>query len=803
MSESGAEEAARVVVGGVPMMLSYSLTPGDRSVGVGDEVTVELGRRRAKGWVVEKISLAEALSDLPGKKKKTSSQLGFFGQTSDTGGLKSINESAPAFLPEQLDLFRWMSEYYGVSLAEVIENALPRRAASKKVLCALPSSKLFATLEEDPTLFESLIRKAPTQAKLLAYLAECSTPTTLKELASISKNPLSSLRSLEEKGLVEIQTTAHLAVVSNSGGNSEGVFASERPSQLTEGQSSALKKIHGAIDAGTFSPFLLFGVTGSGKTEVYLQSIEKVLEKNQSALIVVPEISLTPQFLDQFKARLNVPIALLHSQVGAGARWDAWQSLLDGRVRVAIGARSAIFAPLQNLGLIVVDEEHEGSYKQSEGFRYQARDTAVMRAKFASCPILLGSATPSLESLVNVQKKRYRLLELPERASPRSVPTPELIDVRKIKKKDMPSENITPPLFKAIEETLAQKSQVVVMYNRRGFASYLQCETCSEVISCTDCSVPLTYHKSKHHLLCHYCGISKAPPPHCPSCRDPKTFRVEVDAKGAPLEKERVTDKIGALEHRGSGTEKVVDELRELFPEARIIRMDRDTVGTKGAYRRILSSMRSGEADILVGTQMIAKGHDLPGVTLVGVIDADVGLHLPDFRSSEKVYQLITQASGRAGRGTEAGRVLVQTREPEHPTLVATVTGRFKAFARYELEYRKKLFYPPVGRLLRLLVSSPDLGEANRGAEMVKDICRDALQTIANQSDKKVEVTLLGPALAPYERLRGRHRLHLLVKAPSARIISQLAGTLNAWKSNIKGFEDLRLSVDVDPGDLL
>lgn len=786
------------------MQLSYAVEPGIAEVSVGDEVSVELGRRTAKGWAVEKISLEQALEDLPGKAKKPKdSQLGFFGAPASNQRLKPVRESAPAFLPEQLQLFRWMAEYYGVSLTEVIENAIPRRAASRKLLCALPSSKLFASLEEDPQLFESLIRKAPTQAKLLAYLAECSTPTTIKELSTIAKNPLPPLRSLEQKGLVEISDSSHQAVLQHSKENGEGVFASERPQTLTEGQAKALKRIHAAIQTDSFSPFLLFGVTGSGKTEVYLQSIEAVLAKGKSALIVVPEISLTPQFLDQFKARLNVPIALLHSQVGAGARWDAWQSLLDGEVRVAIGARSGIFAPLNELGLIIVDEEHESSYKQSEGFRYHARDVAVMRAKFANCPILLGSATPSLESLVNVQKKRYRVLELPERASPRAVPTPELIDVRRIKKKDMPSENITPALHQAIEETLAQKSQVVIMYNRRGFASYLQCDTCSEVISCPDCSVALTYHKSKHQLLCHYCGISQSPPAQCPDCRDPKTSRIELDASGAPLERAKVSEKIGALSHRGSGTEKVVDELQSLFPDARIIRMDRDTVGTKGAYRSILSSMRSGEADILVGTQMIAKGHDLPGVTLVGVIDADVGLHLPDFRSSEKVYQLITQASGRAGRGAEAGRVLVQTREPEHPTLVATVSGRFKAFARYELEFREKLFYPPVGRLLRLLVSSPDLAEANRGAETVRQICRDALRVITEKSETEIEVSLLGPALAPYERLRGRHRLHILIKAPSAKIISQLAGALNAWKSNLKGFEDLRLSVDVDPGDLL
>ena len=542
---------------------------------------------------------------------------------------------------------------------------------------------------------------------------------------------------------------------------------------------------------GGFNPFLLYGVTGSGKTEIYIRAVQQVLAGGGSALVIVPEIALTPQFLDQLRLRLKVPLALLHSQLGQRIRWQAWQAALDGKARVAIGARSAVFAPLHDLRLIVVDEEHESSYKQSDSLRYNARDVAVMRAKLARAVVVLGSATPSFESLVNVREKRYRMLELPKRATTRPLPTIELVDLMSIKKSEMPSPNISPQLHQALQETLDARGQAVILFNHRGFASYLQCETCGQAVVCPNCSVSFTLHKKKNRLVCHYCNLSLIPPSYCMYCRDPKTTRIEAESGAG---KKTAT---GLLAERGAGTEKIVEELQTLFPQASILRMDRDTVTRKGAYRSILGSMRGGDADILVGTQMIAKGHDLPGVVLVGIVNADVALHLPDFRASEKAFQLITQAAGRAGRGEEPGRVFLQTREAKHPTIVACITGRFKAFARYELDYRKKLYYPPEGRLVRLIISSSDRRESFDAAHLVKQAVREFVQNNGKT------VVVLGPAPAPYEKLCNRYRWHILIKAESSKLLSELAGRLNQWKATVAGFKDFRLAVDVDPTEML
>lgn len=552
-----------------------------------------------------------------------------------------------------------------------------------------------------------------------------------------------------------------------------------------------MKQIFQSLEDERFAPMLLFGVTGSGKTEVYIRAIKKALALGKSALVVVPEIALTPQLVDRFASRIEEPLAVLHSKVGATERWSAWSALIEGKLRVAVGARSAIFAPLQNLGLIIVDEEHESSYKQSDGLRYNARDVAVMRAKFSDCPAVLGSATPSFETLLNAKRGRYQLLELPSRVSSRPMPSIEVVDMRQIKRSEMASENISPHLAKALKETFDKKAQAVILYNRRGFSSYLQCDSCGEVVSCPHCSVAFTYHKRRNSLLCHYCDLKVDVPERCQFCCNPKTTRRE--------EEHKASDTIGLLHHRGGGTERVAEEMQALFPEITIARMDRDTVGAKDSYRQILDSMRSGESDVLIGTQMIAKGHDLPGVTLVGIIDADVGLHLPDFRSSEKTFQLITQAAGRAGRGTEPGKVIVQTRQPNHPTIVATLTGRFMAFARFELDQRHGLNYPPWGRLLRVVISSPDLDESYRAAHDTAAACQHYCEEYLND---ETEYSLLGPSTAPLERLRGRFRWNILIKSNSQRFISQLAGSLNKWRATIPG-DSIRIAVDVDPIDML
>ncbi|MFN8390490.1 MAG: primosomal protein N' [Bdellovibrionota bacterium] len=824
MSECDKNCAAQVLVSGVPKPLSYAYSPTQVPVDIGSEVTIEIGRRQTKGWVVKKLSIEEALDQFSAgvrpSRPQDDAQLGFFGEADSARrpkvDLKAIQAASPGFLPEQLPLFEWMAEYYGSSLYEIIDNAVPKRQYSQRSTLFVELTEAgIAKLDSSPEWRDKLKKRSPVQSRVLERLDSTSTAHPLSELLTLGKTARAAIKKLKEQGLVELFDEAsleHLFPKAILPGNSAPV-PGKQPA-LTDLQRSVVEKISANLNEHRFSPALLFGVTGSGKTEVYLRAIQQVLDNGGSALIVVPEIALTPQLFDQFESRLHVPLAVLHSQVGPSARWKAWEGMLRGKIRVALGARSAVFAPLQNLQLIVVDEEHESSYKQSDGLRYHARDVAVMRAKYSNCAILLGSATPSFESLVNAKRGRYQMLELPERVSSRPMPTIEVVDMNKIKRWDMPSENLSPQLHQAIEETLAKNGQVIILYNRRGFSSYLQCTSCNEVLTCPHCSVTMTYHRGKNRVLCHYCGESSAPPKYCKICRDSKTSRVETFPGVEVTEKQaQAVESVGLLEPRGAGTEKIVDEIGAQFPQARLVRLDRDTTTRKDSYRKILGSMRSGDADILVGTQMIAKGHDLPGVTLVGIIDADVGLHTPDFRSSERIYQLITQAAGRAGRGTEPGRVIVQTREPHHPTIVATVTGRFAAFARYELEYRKKLTYPPFGKLMRVVVSCPDQQDAFRAAEATRAAI-DTLIAHANsqpaftsddesQSPQSGDVTALGPAPAPHERLRGRWRWHILVKATSPRVLSHIAGQLNQWRLGVKEFEDFRVAIDVDPYDML
>ncbi len=777
------EQIARVALPGLRRTLSYSFGHLPDPLPLGVEVSVPLGKREASGWVVG--FGGDDFTNLPGEER----QAALFDFTAEKRKLKEIRSFAPAFLPDQIPLFEWMSAYYGVPMAEVLENALPSREELKfEEYFRLPS-RIAALWKDNPKLIDEKFRRSKQQRAVLKYLLEAGEPVLRSELREKVGELKNVIASLEEKGCLErLQSQSTWTFPNKAQTEKDDHHA------LTPGQTEAVETIFSALNEAKFAPLLLFGVTGSGKTEVYLRAIKKVLAEGAGALVVVPEISLTPQLYDQFERRLGEPIALLHSEVGRRSRWQSWQGLLQGDLRVAIGARSAVFAPVRNLRLIIVDEEHESSYKQSDGLRYHARDVAIMRAKLLDAVSVLGSATPSFETLVNVSQKRYRVINMPDRVRDRSLPSIEVVDLNKIKKREMPSLNFSPQLYDAIKDALARGGQAVVLFNRRGFSSYLQCETCNEVVLCPNCSIAMTYHKKKHRLLCHYCNESTSPPKYCRFCRDPRITAMEnEDAEG------KKKSKFGELAERGSGTERVVEEVAELFPGSVIERMDRDTVGKKDSYRQILGRMRSGEANILVGTQMIAKGHDLPGVTVVGILDADIGLHAPDFRSSEKTYQLITQASGRAGRGTEPGRVIIQTRQPNHPTIVATQTGRFKAFARYELDYRKQLNYPPWGRLMRLVVSSPVSEDAYLASLDVRQAVNDLIAGFGDEEGLRV----LGPSPAPHERLRGRYRWHILIKSKSAATLSRLADALDRWKSEVKGFADFRLVVDIDPVDML
>lgn len=773
---------ALVAIPGVPMLLSYGIPQELAHITVGFEVEVELGKRRAFGWVTkveektepsqEEVEASPALLPEVVKKKPFS--------------LRPLLSGTPVFQPADIRLFEWMTDYYGAVLADVLQTSVPRRKELRTVL----------HVQLAPDAVTSDEKRSGTKQKILDALAgaDPAAPlpvSALEELIAASGSSIrNALKQLETNGCVTL-TQQPIA--------SEGLWVFIQPKserQLTEQQKHVLEKFRPRIAATEYSASLLFGVTGSGKTEIYLQAIEQTLELGKTAIVLVPEIALTSQLIEQLARRFGGQVALLHSEIGDSLRWKAWKDLLDGTCRIAVGARSAIFAPLSNIGLIVVDEEHESSYKQSEGLRYHARDVAVVRAQFHGCPVLLGSATPSFESLVNVQRTKYHLLELSERVTNRPLPQIEVVDLSTFKRSEMPSENISPRLFFELKKTLEHNQQAIILYNRRGFASFLQCESCHETMNCPHCSVSLTFHQKAHKLLCHFCGLTMTPPPLCIYCRDPRIARLEpADPAAAASEEE-----VGKLRQRGGGTERVVEELAELFPGTTVVRMDRDTVGKRDSYDLILGAMKRREANILVGTQMIAKGHDIPGVTLVGIIDADVGLHLPDFRTSERAFQLITQVAGRAGRGAEQGRVILQTRQPNHPTIVATVTGRFRAFARHELDYRKSLNYPPWGKLLRVLISSPDRREAQQAAGLAAQRVRAFQESLA-QAD--TQFAILGPAPAPHERLRDRYRFHILVKAGSSKRLSQLASDLHRWRHQLKNFRDIRIHADVDPHDML
>lgn len=840
------EHLLEVAIPGVPKCLHYSQadcqlnanqTNETSKISVGYQVIAPINKRYVTGWVINTAKRAEIEGQIEKNKKTTTNkktlqacQISFLDELEQTkevtlrsSTFKSIVEAYPAFHPSHLNLFRWMSEYYGANIAEVIDNAIPKRALNVPEKTAYISQEFSTILQGQPDLLDRLSRKAPSQHKILNYLLSNNQPVVISELAENYPSHRSALNTLATKGLVSFSELSAVEYVSRMlarGANSTACnLPTPCPPTPNKSQQDAINTICSAIDSKGFNPILLHGITGSGKTEIYIRAIEHTLSKGGNALLLVPEIALTPQLIDSFLQRLQVPIGLLHSQVGHSFRWAVWEQILKSNIRVAIGARSAIFAPFEKLDLIIVDEEHEHSYKQSEGMRYNGRDVAIMRAHLDSCPIVLGSATPSFESLFNAHKHKYTYIELPERATTRPLPSIEVINLTSIRRKLMPSENISPALFSAIEKTLENKQQVIIFYNRRGFSSFLQCSHCHEVVTCPNCSVTLTYHKGKAKCICHFCNLSIEPPKYCGYCRDSRTTAVEENLcndtdEGNQISTKRTQAKkeVGTLIHRGAGTERVMQELKSLFPNANIVRLDRDTVTRKDAYREILGKMKSGEADILVGTQMIAKGHDIPGVTLVGIIDADVGLNIPDFRASEKTYQLITQAAGRAGRGSEHGHVIVQTREPHHPTIVAAVTGRFKAFAKYELKYRETLKYPPFGRLLRVVISSSDRLLAPKVSKeavtyiksLIPHINNANNQSNANQSDVNQSwLSIIGPAPAPYEKLRNQFRWHILVKAKSARTLSQLAALLRQWHANSKVSSKFKLVVDIDPVDMM
>ncbi|UJR82867.1 replication restart helicase PriA [Sandaracinus amylolyticus] len=691
--------------------------------------------------------------------------------------IAGVLEEEPLFDPELLALLVEAADYYLHPIGEVLRAAAP--ALRAEAVRALRASGFLDSATELPgarvatrsVLVVRLVPDAPRPARLgprqrqLLALLESRGEVTLEELADHLKEPRAIVRSLEQKSLVHTESR-EIA--------SDPFFrdpvASDAPPEPTPGQRRAVDEIVHALRSGGAATFLLHGITGSGKTEVYLRAIAEARAQRKGALLLVPEIALTPQLVGRFRARFGDAIAVLHSALTEKERALAWRALRSGAVTLAIGARSAIFAPVRDLGIIVVDEEHDPSYKQEEGFRYQARDLAILRAHRAGAVCVLGSATPSLESWSLAREGRHRLLTLDARPGARALPPVEIVDLARHAKGPSGDRRISAPLHRAIEQTLAAGDQAVVFLNRRGFSPSLRCEACGEVETCPACSVPLTEHRRAGLVRCHYCDYAAPIGTTCRACGQP------------------------GLEPLGLGTEKLEEVLAHVFAPARVARLDRDTA-TGASIEDVLDRVRRREIDLLVGTQMVTKGHDLPGVTLVGVILADQSLAFPDFRAAERTFQLLTQVAGRAGRGERPGRVIVQTYQPHHPAIRAAAKHDFLGFAENELEDRRELAYSPFGRLVAVRVDHGDPDRARAAAELLVEHAR------AHELSKSGRVEVLGPAPAPIERLRGRWRFRVMLRAKERPPLRRVAQSVIARID--EGLLGARASVDVDPVSML
>jgi primosomal protein N' (replication factor Y) len=749
------EIVAYVATDPLPEPLTY-LVPEElvAQLKIGYSVKIPLGNRTADGFVV-------------GIKKKSEIPSSAY----TLKAIKSVNRSYALFSEEQLEWYKWIATYYSSSLASILETAIPAAVADPKeefiIGIAGPESELNL--------------RGPKAKEIFAYIKELNLPYSLKLVKNKFSNSSATIKNLINLGLITSEYTYPEILPSD---NKRNTLAAQKV-VLTEEQKNAVEQISACITNSKFEPFLLHGVTGSGKTEVYLNAAEQALAQGLAVLILVPEISLTPQLIERFEARLSQPISILHSAVNKKERWQSWKHLAAGKTRVCLGARSAIFAPISKLGLILVDEEHDSSYKQSEGIRYHGRDIAVMRAKFSDCPIVLGSATPSLETWANAKNRRYTYLSLPYRPLSRNKASIEIVDLSKISWSKMASKTISPKLFEALKENLEKGEQSFLLYNRRGFASYLQCQLCSEAAYCPNCSVTLTLHSSQNSLVCHYCGLSQVTPKFCSKCSPANPN--ESDQSKVPL-----------MIERGAGTEKAVDEIKELFAEAKVERLDRDSVSSTQDLEAILEKVRNNECHILVGTQMIAKGHDIPNVTLVGVLDSDLGLHMPDFRASERIFNLLTQVAGRAGRGSLQGQVILQTRVPKHPVIQFALKDDYLGFAETELKKRGELSYPPYGKLLRIVISAAELSNSKQASEALATIC-------LRFCEADDQLTCLGPAPCPFERLRGLFRFHILLKHKSSATLTQITKNLKAVVTKLqKGVhKETRITFDLDPHDML
>ncbi|MCA9215156.1 MAG: primosomal protein N' [Planctomycetales bacterium] len=682
----------------------------------------------------------------------------------------SVLDKRVLLSPHMLKLTAWMSSYYLARWGRVLEAVVPagvrEGSGTREKVFLQVSGEVIAQLPE--------LKLPQKQAAALTVLAASEKALTVDELAEQTKCTIGPINALRKKGLVtESRRRVHVLQPD------ELVREESQDLTLNDRQRDSLRAIDEAIERQRHDTFLLHGVTGSGKTEVYIKAIEKVITAGRQAIVLVPEISLTPQTQRRFKSRFE-HVAVLHSHLTDADRNWHWKNIADGNVQVIVGARSAVFAPTQHLGLIVIDEEHDGSFKQSIEPRYHARLIAQKRAELERVPLVLGSATPSLESWHQAQTGAFTLLSMPDRVSELPLPKVDTIDMREEFQNRFHRGSISRHLADAMKKALQAGGQVILLLNRRGFSTHIQCPACGEVVKCAECDIALTHHREGEKVVCHYCDYESAAPQKCPHC------------------------KFENIRYGGLGTQRLEAEVRQKFPNHTCLRMDSDTMKRPGSHESAFSRFRTGEVKILLGTQMIAKGLDFPNVTLVGVINADTGLHLPDFRAGERAFQLITQVAGRTGRSEKGGRVLVQSFDPDHPSIAAARHHDYLQFANHELPNRKSFAYPPFGCMARIVVrgSSEQLAEGTASA---------IAQHIQNRVAKDFEanprpdlpphsVRVLGPAPAPIAKLRGLYRFHMLLQCPELDLIRP--AVLSA-REEIKLVEDVQWIVDIDPIEML
>ena len=810
---------------------------------IGIRVLVPLRNRYVTGYILAlSVLSSDSASDLPYAIKPIFEQL----------------DPSPLFPEQLIPVFRWIADYYHYPLGEVIKTALPTglqvysgheikltesgRQHLPAVLANLPPQKRTAwmdrllskgellpgtvkTIRTKPAM-QTLLQRWQTEGWIEMNKVIVRSKTREKSETVVRMNNMFEQgleRNIKDKGLKKseqktlelffCQSQSKGQIQGRSKGRSvlpraeltrqypgagkalnslaqQGIVTFEeqpvyrnpfgkvppffpKPENLTLEQQQVIDKIIAALDTGGFQPFLLHGITGCGKTEVYLRATEHCLKQNKTVLILVPEIALSSQLEGHFYSRFGAILALLHSGISMGERFDQWQQILQKKVHIVIGARSAVFAPLAQPGLIIVDEEHEPAYKQDDGLRYNGRDMAVLRAKFADCPVLLASATPSVTSFYHAEQGKYHLLRMSKRIHEQVMPEVRIVDLRE-KQQNRKNAFFSEQLFTALQQNLEKQQQSLLFVNRRGYAAFMLCRDCGHIIQCRHCKVSLTHHQASNRLLCHYCGYTTATNIICPDCGS------------------------GSVVGLGVGSERIEQEVRQLFPQASVARLDSDTTKKRKVYLDILEQVRNHEVDILVGTQMVAKGLHFPAMTLVGIIWADSGLGIPDYKAAERSYQLLAQVTGRAGRGQHPGKVIIQTHQPQHYVIEFAQSHAYKKLYGQEVELRQALAYPPFGRLINIRLN----GKRENAVQETAKATANFLRSVLHAQKKTKAVEILGPAPAPLTMIRQRFRWQVLCKSSSPELLHRLCDQLLTEKPRLCK-HGVRMAVDVDPENMM